>query len=212
MASFKAFPPVHHHSSKRISASSAQKLLSAFLEESITDPSLHPNALLTETGPVTPSSGANTGLVLHNLRRVEAGLWGEHLAADLTFEAFSGQGFPGLNRVSSFNGDQGRRENGVEAGTEPEEGWQDKAEYEREQAIIEGEVGSRNNAAEGLELKGNDGRMGKPEGRIPAVKSRPAGTEAEKAARRKRKKEKRDQQRREREAQRQKEAEAESRG
>ncbi|KAL9633191.1 MAG: hypothetical protein Q9164_004843, partial [Protoblastenia rupestris] len=66
-----AFPPTVQHTSTRILPSSAQTLLSTFLHNTTTDASLHPNALLTENGPITPSS---TGLVLHNLTRLEAGL------------------------------------------------------------------------------------------------------------------------------------------
>ena len=77
-----SFPPHNHHATKRISSSEALTLLSDYLHQAITDPSLHPNALLTENGPIAPSTGSATGLILHNLERLEAGLRGEHLAAE----------------------------------------------------------------------------------------------------------------------------------
>ena len=85
MATYNCFPPHRHHTSQRIVPSKALSLLSDYLAAASTDASLHPNALLTEAGPITPASGTHEmGLVLHNLKRVEAGLKGERLAADLT--------------------------------------------------------------------------------------------------------------------------------
>ena len=78
-----AYPPHVHHSTECITPAGALSLLSAYLTAATKDASLHPSALLTENGPTTPSSGTqNTGLVFHNLKRVEAGLRGElHLGS-----------------------------------------------------------------------------------------------------------------------------------
>ncbi|KAI4259446.1 MAG: hypothetical protein LQ352_000754 [Teloschistes flavicans] len=145
MNHFNALPPTNHHSGQRITTHRAQQLLARFLDQTTTDASLHPNALLTEHGPITPSSGS-TGLVLHNLKRVEAGLRGEHLAADLSFKTFGGEGLPDLMGNGILNGSF-TRQHGKEGEKEDfQEDWQDKDEYEREQAIEQGEIGPRNRA------------------------------------------------------------------
>lgn len=148
-----AYPPASHHSSVHISTSEALSLLSAYLEATNTDPSLHPNAHLTEHGPVAPSSGPNTGLVLHNLRRVEAGLRGENLGEDLTLQKYGGEGLPELmpngvvkDTSDYITGDSSPKEQGDE---EMEGEWQDKAEFERQQEVVQGDIGKRNNAVVG---------------------------------------------------------------
>lgn len=154
MAFFNSYPPHHLHASHPIPASQALDLLSTYLTATNTDASLHPNALLTESGPISANSGSNTGLVLHNLKRVEAGLRGEHLAADLSFSKFGGEGLPELQfgndggttttdrtklvKVGDIDGQ------GLDVDMENvEEGWQDKSEFEREQGITQGEIGNR---------------------------------------------------------------------
>lgn len=204
MSAFTSYPPIRHHSSQRISTQQAQQLLAEFLEETTTDASLHPNALLTENGPITPSSGS-TGLVLHNLKRVEAGLRGEHLAADLTFKDFGGEGLPDLTVNEAPNGDRAEKSSKKEAEQGFEEDWQDKDEYEREQATEQGEVGPRNNALGDETL---DRRPRKEAGKIPAVK-RAGGTTNGKEERKRKKREKRKQDRKDREAGKRKNAKAE---
>ena len=81
MATFACFPPTTHHSITRISPSAALAQLSDYLLRSTIDVSLLPNAQLTESGPAVGSSSAQGGVVIHNLKRVEAGLKGEYLAA-----------------------------------------------------------------------------------------------------------------------------------
>ncbi|KAL8673721.1 MAG: hypothetical protein Q9168_001882 [Polycauliona sp. 1 TL-2023] len=191
--------------SERISIPRAQQLLSEFLKASANDPSLHPNALLTENGPVVASSGS-TGLVLHNLKRVEAGLRDEHLAADLTFTNYGGEGLPALV------GDQAPNAGSVESEeTHPAadqvyaQGWQDKAEYEREQAVEQGEVGPRGDALEHPILNSRPDTGG---GAIPVVENAGASM-LDKDERKRKKKEKRDQKKKLAEAQRQKDVKAE---
>ncbi|KAI4103680.1 MAG: hypothetical protein L6R37_003686 [Teloschistes peruensis] len=161
-----ALPPTNHHDGQRITTHRAQQLLARFLDQTATDASLHPNALLTENGPITPSSGS-TGLVLHNLKRVEAGLRGEHLAADLSFKTFGGEGLPNLMGSGILNSDltkQHRKEGEIQ---DFQEDWQDKDEYEREQAIEQGEIGQRNCAFEDLTP---DQRLHEDRAEVPAVK------------------------------------------
>ena len=197
-----AYPPHRLHSSTQVPPSRALSLLSAYLEATATDPSLHPNALLTENGPITPSSGSSTGLVLHTLKRVEAGLRGEHLAADLKFDKFGGDGVPELmpgkagNPVATMGGNQ--MEHPVGAG---EGEWQDKDEFEREQEVVGGDVGDRDNAVEdSFEEEG---------GRVPMVKSVSTKSMKEKEERKKAKKEKRKEQRASLEVRRNREKDAE---
>ncbi|KAL8789891.1 MAG: hypothetical protein Q9213_000961 [Squamulea squamosa] len=204
MTAFHAYPPMRLHASQRITPSHAQQLLSKFLKATTVDPSLHPNALLTENGPVVASSGS-IGLVLHNLKRVEAGLRGEHIAADLNFKEFGAERLTNLiSHQIPTNGAETQGSKG-EAEEDPAEGWQDKAEYEREQVIEQGEVGPRSNA---LEQYGLDRRPGKEGGKIPAVESAGGASTMDKDERKRKKKEKRDKKKRELEARRQKTAKA----
>lgn len=156
MSVFQPYPPTTHHTTTPLSPARALTLLTAYLSAATTNASLHPNALLTETGPIAQSSGSNTGLVLHNLKRVEAGLRGEHLAADLTFKEFGRDGLPDL---MTDGGLEGVRTGGKE-GTE-EKTWQDKGEFEREQDVVQGELGPRGMGVEGGE---------RADGMVPQVK------------------------------------------
>lgn len=191
-----AYPPIRHHSSCYIAPSQAQEILAKFLEESATDVSLHPNALLTEDGPINPSS--SVGLVLHNLKRVEAGLRGEHLAADLSFKRFGGGGLPQLMNDVVTNGEKNGERSNVELEKDIEAGWQDKEEYEREQAIEQGELGARSNALGDATL---DESHSNERGQIPAVKRADGASKLDKVERKRAKKAKRDQTKRGREAQ-----------
>ena len=186
MTSYNAYPPHHLQSSHRINQEEALKLLSSFLEATATDASLHPNALLTESGPISATSGSNTGLVLHNLKRVEAGLRGEHLGADLSLAQFGGEGVSELQGVTDGEtvGPSTARAVDLE-GQGPEadmgqDGWKDKLEFEREQEDTVGEVGDRSQAV--AILSGEDEE-------VPQVKG--TATSVDKEARRQRKKERR---------------------
>lgn len=139
------FPPHRLHSSQVVSSSHARTIIFAYLEAATADPSLHPDAVLTENGPIAPASGAATGLVLHNLKRIEAGLRGEYLAPDLEVEGFEADGLPNTELqkmgITSLSGPaQDRRE--VQETENLDMEWQDKDEYEREQEIIRGDVGN----------------------------------------------------------------------
>ncbi len=155
------YPPIHHHSTNHIPTSTALSLLSAYLEATTTDPALHPNALLTDSGPITTSSGANIGLVLHNLKRVEAGLKGEQLGADLTFEKFGGEGLPDLMVDHAFSEPSGilvGRPERQRQEQELEGEWQDKEDFERQQDVMRGKIGQRDNALNG-DSRGESGEI-----------------------------------------------------
>ncbi|KAI9772400.1 MAG: hypothetical protein M1839_002479 [Geoglossum umbratile] len=116
-ATTSSYPPIISHPPRPISPSEALAQIQAYLALSLTNPSLHPAAQLTERGPTADlSSSSAGGLMLHNLRRVEAGLRGERWGdAD-------GEG--------NGNGGEGAQEMA-------EAGWEDMGQYQREQGVIE---------------------------------------------------------------------------
>ena len=76
----EALPPYRHLSSNPITAEHASSIVATYLANSESHAHLHPDALITPTGVQFSSHGGSTGgVVLHNLRRVAAGLRGEHL-------------------------------------------------------------------------------------------------------------------------------------
>jgi hypothetical protein len=77
-------PPTIILSSKPISQSAAHDFLAAYLDRAATDPALQPNASISEHGPISRTTAAAPNLILHNLKRVQAGLAGEVLGRDLT--------------------------------------------------------------------------------------------------------------------------------
>lgn len=80
-----ALPPTIIHSIRQsIPQSAAHDFLSAYLERATTDPALQPNAIVSEHGPVSRTTTAAPNLILHNLKRIQAGLAGEVLGRDLT--------------------------------------------------------------------------------------------------------------------------------
>lgn len=220
-AAFSAYPPHQHLTTTRIPPSRALSLLSAYLVASSQDASLHPNALLAESGPKAPAvtSSSSTshnaggrrgggGLVLHSLRRVEAGLKGEYLGAG-TDVGFWGKSLEGENE-----GDEERRSctslrnvgvgegNAAAAGTggglkgwEGEDEWQDREEFEREQVVVGGgALGEK-----GMEVERRDREVNEVE--VPRVKE--AKSSGAKAERKRKKKEKRAKEKREAEMNRQ---------
>ncbi|KAJ5426912.1 hypothetical protein PENPOL_c003G03198 [Penicillium polonicum] len=80
----QALPPVTVQGTQAISQSAAQEFLAAYLDRAATDPSLQPNASISEHGPVSRTTTSAPNLILHNLKRVQAGLAGELLGRDLT--------------------------------------------------------------------------------------------------------------------------------
>ena len=192
-------PPHRFHSTRRLSQGSALSFLSAYLVAASVDPCLQPNAVLTESGPRSVTQGTTTGLVLHNLKRVEAGLKGEHLGSDLTFERYGGEGLPGLhveenggtvNGKAKRKGGKGEERQGEripENQTDdiPEGEWMDKEAFEREQDEEVGDVGNRGNeaVAEGMVEEGL--------GKMKVTETAPKRSKAEREARKKDKKERR---------------------
>ncbi|EER44695.1 conserved hypothetical protein [Histoplasma capsulatum var. duboisii H88] len=147
-------PPttIHYSSSKthRISPSVAHDFLSAYFDRAATDPSLQPDSTLSTHGPVSANAGSAPNLVIHNLKRVQAGLAGEVLGRDLTLARLDGEGGGPVFALKSREvggdgedwGGDGRRD-WKEA---VDNGWQDLEIYERAQEVMdvgEGEEGDQ---------------------------------------------------------------------
>lgn len=114
-------PPTTILSTKSISQSSAHDFLAAYLARAATDPALQPNATVSEHGPVSHTTAAAPNLILHNLKRVQAGLAGEVLGRDLTFAKMGGDGE-----------ESGQQEEGQQEGVNGGEGWQDREKWEQQ--------------------------------------------------------------------------------
>lgn len=133
-----SFPPIKLQASKPISQSAALAHLQTYLSLSEQKENAHllPNATLSSTGP-TAKGEVGGNLVLHNLKRVEAGLRGEWLAPVFDLEEDVDMGIA----IGGGLGEEGVqiRDEAMEE-EENVEGWQDLEEYQREQSIETGEV------------------------------------------------------------------------
>ena len=88
-------PPTTLHTTTPISQSAAHDFLAAYLDRANTDPALQPNAAISEHGPVSRTTASAPNLILHNLKRVQAGLAGETLGRDLTIVKMDMEGDAG---------------------------------------------------------------------------------------------------------------------
>lgn len=224
-------PPIRHNFTTQVSQSRALDLISAYLEATKTSteiaythgphtlsdsgfaskhptqsatPSgaaLHPDAVLTEAGPVAPAGGA-AGLVLRNLERVRAGLKGEIWAAE---PDEAGMGGAREEEKYPMGGSETERVKEGEEGESVEDGWQAKEDFEREQ---EQEVSIREEDITGKEVPRVTAppvRMGNGAG---LLKQGDMESRVDKDTRKKLKKERKLQQRRMKEAMRGKESAA----
>lgn len=161
--SVDAPPPSRHISSTSISVAAASQMLDTYLRNSELHPHLHPDALITPTGVTFSSHGGPTGgVVMHNLRRVAAGLRGEYLEPEPTPEPEEEQ----IAEEFGSGGRGGKKDKRKRSAAVDVEGWQDKEEYEREEGGIEiGEIGDRVNVVqdggEEPEVEVTDGTSGK---------------------------------------------------
>lgn len=112
-------PPTTILSSKPISQSVAHDFLAAYLDRATTDPALQPNAGISEHGPVSRTTAAAPNIILHNLKRVQAGLAGEVLGRDLAIAEMK-EGAQAQAQAQSGNG---------------EGSWEDKKQFEQEQGV-----------------------------------------------------------------------------
>jgi hypothetical protein len=134
-----AFPNYRSVPSVPVDKETAHKLVEAYLEATKTSLYLLPNARLESSGPTFGSS--NSSVTIYNLKRVEAGLRGEWLAPSLEFNETKRADAEGVSGSSSRGADN-----------MDTDGWQDLDEYQREQEVIEGELGPNDTEVE-LEAK-----------------------------------------------------------
>nr|XP_023926531.1 uncharacterized protein LOC112037951 [Quercus suber] len=165
------YPPhrIHTHLTRALTPFAAQDALSNYLSQTEKHAYLHPDSQLSTTSiDYAAQSGPTGGLVIHHLRRIAAGLRGENLAAETEEELaqFSGGLLGGAAETALLEGDDARMDVSVEkhgnrqkrkgdeieewaerasdaGGFADKEQWQDKQEYERQQEILDGEVGER---------------------------------------------------------------------
>lgn len=194
-------PPHRTHGVQPVSPAQALTLLSRFLSAAETQPWLHPDALLSERGPQF-SGAASGGLIMHNLRRVEAGLRGERMGADISFEEEDGlngeeetragdagqvmegvvlggeeRGVGGSRPREMSAGEAAEGEEGAEQQEEERGNWVDMGTYQRHQDFTEGDLGKTDNVVD-------DG------GRVPQLEEgRRIDREARKRAKAERRKE-----------------------
>ncbi|KAH7077162.1 hypothetical protein FB567DRAFT_451381 [Paraphoma chrysanthemicola] len=136
----EAPPPARHISSNPISVSAASSMLETYLSNSQAHPHLHPDAHITPTGVTFSSHGGAMGsVVMHNLRRVAAGLRGEYLEPEKTPEP----------EDDAEDERAGRKKGGRKRKEVPVEDWQDKEVYDLEEGTHEiGEAGPRTNVVQ----------------------------------------------------------------
>ncbi|KAH7401970.1 hypothetical protein DE146DRAFT_450015 [Phaeosphaeria sp. MPI-PUGE-AT-0046c] len=141
--SLEAPPPSRHVSSTPISLTDASSMLETYLLNSESHPHLHPDALITPNGvSFSANGGPMGGVLLHNLRRVAAGLRGEFLEPEKT---------PEVEEIEDENADaygagkyNKKRKSVPDATTDSD--WEPLAQFEAEQGGIEiGEIGDRSN-------------------------------------------------------------------
>lgn len=149
-----AYPPHVVHRSEAVSPEQALELLQTYLADSESRPWLHPDATLHEDGPHFARTMTG-GLTIHNLRRVEAGLRGERLGTDLSLAELSAE--TGINYMHTSQAESmvaadagGGGDDDLDGGgeTHGDGEWQDMDSYRRDQDVMEGELGKRNNALE----------------------------------------------------------------
>ncbi|KAI5300140.1 hypothetical protein KEM56_002695 [Ascosphaera pollenicola] len=136
-------PPTTVLSSEEISQSAPHAFLAAYLDRAATDPALQPDSTLTGHGPVSANSGAAPNLIIHNLRRVQAGLAGEILGQDPVFAKLEAGDFD-LSPDNFGPGDAKKSEQSAE--------WQDLQTFEREQEVIDVAGDDGEEAQEGIDV------------------------------------------------------------
>jgi hypothetical protein len=143
----ETLPPYRHISSQSISLADASKMLDRYLTNSERYPHLHPDALITPAGVTFSSHGGPAGgVVMHNLRRVAAGLRGEHLEPQATPEPEEQEHDSGTSDWKG-KGKKANKRTHITDGTQNE--WQSMSEYEREEGNIEvGDIGDRMNVVQ----------------------------------------------------------------
>lgn len=139
-------PPSRPISSTPIALKDATRMLETYLSNSELHPHLHPDPVFTSRGfTFASASGSQGGLVMHNLRRLAAGMRGEYMEPEVTPEPEdANSSHMPLNGAGGAKSTGGiLKHNGVTR-EEDIEGWMDKEDYEREEGGIEiGDIGRR---------------------------------------------------------------------
>ncbi|KAM5449455.1 hypothetical protein MaudCBS49596_004936 [Microsporum audouinii] len=124
--------------SERISQAEAHEFLTAYLDRAASDPGFQPDSTLSPQGPIAAGVGSSPNLVIHNLKRVQAGLAGEVLGKDLVFAKLENEGgaSSGVFELQSHNATDRQNWGGKRGDAAAVSGWQDLQSYEREQTDI----------------------------------------------------------------------------
>lgn len=131
-------PPTTLHSTKPLSQAAAHDFIAAYIDRANTDPALQPNASISEHGPVSRTTASAPNLILHNLKRVQAGLAGETLGRDLTIvrmdmegDAGAGAGTGTTDAAADAAGAEGQGAGQMEVDGDEDAGGVDKEERKR---------------------------------------------------------------------------------
>ncbi|KAF2141694.1 uncharacterized protein K452DRAFT_298365 [Aplosporella prunicola CBS 121167] len=187
-----SYPPHVAVANRPLSLEEAQKSIANYLATSETSAHLHPDALLSTSGvQFATAGGPMGGIVLHNLRRVEAGLRGEVIKPEP--EASDDMVLDGMieETEQTMQAEGGASKKSKKGASGAEEGWQDMGDYQREQleeGNEVGELGQRSNFVEqGEEPKIAEGGKSKvdKEARKKAKKERERQQKLEKEAKKK---------------------------
>ncbi|KAL4949334.1 hypothetical protein BDW69DRAFT_202918 [Aspergillus filifer] len=146
-------PPTTILTSTPIAQNTAHDFLAAYLDRATTDPALQPNAGISEHGPVSRTTAAAPNIILHNLKRVQAGLAGEVLGRDLAIAEMKEGAAAAQAQAQVQNGGAG----GEGAG------WEDKKVFEQEQSVEGGDeinVRSVEVTAGGMDVDVEEGQGG----------------------------------------------------
>ncbi|KAF2441223.1 hypothetical protein P171DRAFT_92118 [Karstenula rhodostoma CBS 690.94] len=137
-------------SSQSITLENAASILDRYLTNSEVHSHLHPDALITPSGTTFGAQGGSTGgVIMHNLRRVAAGLKGNYMEPEPTPEP-EGEEQNALNGANNY---KDQSSGGKTDGTAAED-WQDMSEFEREEGAIDvGELGDRSNFVQQEEIE-----------------------------------------------------------
>lgn len=149
MSTYNPLPPHVLHTDTHISQTEALRILTTFLDRTQNEPAYRPDSHLTERGPVSSSTNANSDLTLHHLHRIKFGLEGKRLRPDL--EAEGGGIFSNPKRkrkredednptstftssppLTTLSAGESRQE-GTASTTPNTKDWQDKWAYEEAQ-------------------------------------------------------------------------------
>ena len=178
MSSVNPLPKTHIHTTHRLTHASAHEFLTTFLSLSETNPSYRPDSILTQYGPQSANTGAQSNITLNNLSRICRGINGESLSGiewndgkqDLeesptTKRRKTGNGYTKSEPEDAMFNSSPPEVSGIRAGengdvdqaaivAEEIDGWQDKEDFEHAQTELIGDLGG-DPATAGIERRGD---------------------------------------------------------